>query len=77
MPIVFGRNVADDEDSMSEMACCDMKTRKVERAQDVDRSVVMVGEEEVRSVGCCGEFIVGILIRRQNSSQNTNAEALV
>ena len=65
MPIAFGRNVADDEDSMSEMACCNMKTRKVERAQDVDRSVVVVGEE-VRSVGRCGEFVVGILIGRRN-----------
>ena len=33
----------------------------------------MVGEE-VRSVGRCGEFVVGILIGRRNSSQNTNAE---
>jgi len=47
-PIAFGRNAVDDEDSMSEMACCNMNTRKVGRAKDLDRlGDVVVDEEEV------------------------------
>ena len=37
-PIAFGRNAADDEDCMSEMARCNMNTTKVKRGKDVDRS---------------------------------------
>jgi hypothetical protein len=38
VPTAFCRSAVDDEDSMSEMACCSMNTRKVGRAEDVDRS---------------------------------------
>ena len=46
VPIAFGKNAVDDEDSMRKMACCNMNTRKVGRTKD--RVVVVVDEEEVR-----------------------------
>ena len=46
----FCSSPVDDENSMSEMRCCNMETRKVSRAENVDRSVVVVNEEEARSV---------------------------
>ena len=38
VPVAFCSSAADDEDSISEMTCCNMKTRKVGRARDFDRS---------------------------------------
>ena len=38
VPIAWCRSVADNTDSMSEMACYSKSTRKVGRAEDADRS---------------------------------------
>ena len=37
VPVAFCSSAADDDDSMR-MTCCNMKTRKVGRARDFDRS---------------------------------------
>ena len=37
VPMAFCSCATLDEDSMSEITCCDMKTSKVWRAKDVDR----------------------------------------
>ena len=51
VPIAFCSSAPLDEDSMTEMACCNMKNRRVERAKDVDRlGGRRVNEEEQRSV---------------------------
>ena len=36
--VAFCSSAADDEDSMSEMGCCNMKTRRAWRARDADKS---------------------------------------
>ena len=49
-PEAFSRMLFDGEDFMSEMRCRNMETRKVSRAKNVDRSIVVANEEEARSV---------------------------
>ena len=47
VPIAFCSCAALDEDSMSEMTCCDMKTRKIDGLKtSIGRLVVVVDEEE-------------------------------
>ena len=75
VPMAFCSSAVNDEDSMSGMMCCNMKTRKVRRAKDVDWSVVVVDEEELSSVGDqLWEFVVGILIERQNSFTKSHSQ---
>ena len=52
-PMAFCSSAALDEDSMSEMMCCNMKTRKVFEGLKtlIGRVVVVVDEEEMRPVG--------------------------
>ena len=49
VPIAFCSCAALDEDSMSEMACCNKKTEGLRTS--IGWVVVEVDEEEVRSVG--------------------------